>query len=147
MKNRRLLTTVAVAVGLASASVTPLAHADPDAPAATTPPPKKKPAARRPAAPAKPKPAAAPKEAPKKSSDSGAPAESSKPRPGPTTAREVVEHESRIEFDERMVKGQSAAGAIFLFQRTPSDLKSIIEVPDSFRSKTVEMLQSRRGTP
>ncbi len=71
-----------------------------------------------------------------------------KPRPAgaASSAHEVVEHESRIEFDERMVRGQSAAGAIFLFQRSPSELKSIVEVPDTFRPKTVEMLQPR-GTP
>jgi len=46
-----------------------------------------------------------------------------------------------------MVRGQSAAGAIFLFQRTPSDLKSIVEVPGTFRPKTVEMIQPNRGTP
>jgi hypothetical protein len=54
--------------------------------------------------------------------------------------RESVKQESRIEFDERMLKGQSAAGVIYLFQRTPSDWKSIVEVPDSFRARTVNVL-------
>jgi hypothetical protein len=63
-------------------------------------------------------------------------------RPGDNRAptRESVRQESRIEFDERMVRGQSAAGVIYLFQRTPSDWKSIVEVPESFRSRTVEVL-------
>jgi hypothetical protein len=57
-----------------------------------------------------------------------------------TTSRESVQRESRIEFDERMLKGQSAAGVIYLFQRTPSDWKSIVEVPDSFRAHTTSVL-------
>ena len=40
-----------------------------------------------------------------------------------------------------MLRGQSAAGVIYLFQRTPSDWKSIVEVPDSFRARTVKVLQ------
>jgi outer membrane biosynthesis protein TonB len=142
MTSRRILMTVAVAASLAftSAALTfGVAHADPTTPApAPAPKPKKKPAAKPPAPLAKPKPAATPKDTP---------AEAPKPSAGASTAHEVVEHESRIEFDERMVRGQSAAGAIFLFQRTPSDLKSIVEVPDSFRQKTIEMLQPQRGTP
>jgi hypothetical protein len=75
-----------------------------------------------------------------------APAKSS---PGPAQARPVenrpplresVRQESRIEFDERMLRGQSAAGVIYLFQRTPSDWKSIVEVPGSFRARTVNVL-------
>lgn len=54
--------------------------------------------------------------------------------------RESARQESRIEFDERMLRGQSAAGVIYLFQRTPSDWKSIVEVPVSFRARTVNVL-------
>jgi hypothetical protein len=63
-------------------------------------------------------------------------------RAGSTQApvRESVRQESRIEFDERMLRGQSAAGVIYLFQRTPSDWKSIVEVPDSFRARTVDVV-------
>jgi hypothetical protein len=39
-----------------------------------------------------------------------------------------------------MLRGQSAAGVIYLFQRTPSDWKSIVEVPDSFRARTVNVV-------
>jgi len=65
-----------------------------------------------------------------------------KPQPGDTRAatRETVRQESRIEFDERMLRGQSASGVIYLFQRSPSEFKSIVQVPDSFRDRTVEML-------
>jgi hypothetical protein len=75
----------------------------------------------------------APTDLPKKetiSTDSRA----SEPR---TSNRESIRQESRIEFDERMLKGQSASGVIYLFQRTPSDWKSIVEVPDSFRQRTI----------
>lgn len=139
MTSRYILVTLAVAATLAS--VAPPAGADPKAPAAET---KKKPA-KAPAAAAKPKSTPTPKDTPKPSKPEAN--DTAKPKVGPSSAHEVVEHESRIEFDERMVRGQSAAGAIFLFQRTPSELKSIVEVPDSFRAKTVEMLLPRRGTP
>lgn len=69
-----------------------------------------------------------------------APAESRPGEPRPATARESVRQESRIEFDERMLRGQSAAGVIYLFQRSPSDWKSTVEVPDSFRQRTVKVL-------
>lgn len=69
-----------------------------------------------------------------------APAESRAGEPRPSTARESVRQESRIEFDERMLRGQSAAGVIYLFQRSPSDWKSTVEVPDSFRQRTVNVL-------
>lgn len=90
----------------------------------------------------------------------GAPAPKGKPR-GKTTdevakpsaatggrgGNEVVERESHIEFDERMVRGQTAAGAIYLFQRAPSEFKSVVQPPDSFRSRTTSMLASRRTVP
>jgi hypothetical protein len=59
---------------------------------------------------------------------------------GQPPLRESVRQESRIEFDERMLRGQSAAGVIYLFQRTPSDWKSIVEVPDTFRARTVNVV-------
>lgn len=131
MTSRRALSILGVAVVLAATSSTAtVAWADP--------PKKPKPAA------AKPKPGPKPKDAAKPAATTAEAA----PKPaasGPTAAHEVVEHESRIEFDERMVHGQSAAGAIFLFQRTPSEFKSIVQVPETFRPKTIEMLQPRRG--
>ena len=66
---------------------------------------------------------------------------------GVRAPHEIVEHESRIEFDERMVRGQTAAGAIYLFQRAPTEFKSIVQVPDSFRARTTSMLASHRAAP
>jgi hypothetical protein len=146
MTSRRVLAAVAVAVGLAYPSGPPVARADPTpAPAAEA---KRKPAAAPVKAKPAPKPAHTAKKPPKQAAapETSASTESTKPRPG-AAGHDIVEHESRIEFDERMVRGQTAAGAIFLFQRTPSDLKSIVEVPSSFRERTVELLQPLRGTP
>ena len=64
--------------------------------------------------------------------------------PASSGGHDVVERESRIEFDERMVRGQTASGAIYLFQRSPSEFKSIVTVPDSFRSRTTDLLSSHR---
>jgi len=83
--------------------------------------------------------------APNSSSDAaasktGAGAADARPADSRAPVRESVRQESRIEFDERMLKGQSAAGVIYLFQRSPSDWKSIVEVPDSFRARTTSVL-------
>jgi hypothetical protein len=88
------------------------------------------------------KPAAAPK-ATASPASSGAPAAA----PAASSGHDVVEKESNIEFDERTVKGQTAAGAIYLFQRSPSEFKSIIKVPDTFRPRTTDLLSSRRASP
>ncbi len=146
MTSRRVAVAAVLAMALAYPSGPPVARAEPTS--APAPESTKKPAA----APAKAKPAPKPAHTSKKPPKQAAPettasTESTKPRAGAAAGHDVVEHESRIEFDERMVRGQTAAGAIFLFQRTPSDLKSIVEVPSSFRQRTVEMLQPVRGTP
>jgi hypothetical protein len=134
MSSRRVHMILVVALSLVAASP---AYADPKTVA------QKKPKHPAPAAPAKPKPPA--KDTSKPAGETKATPKSEPVPAGAASAHEVVEHESRIEFDERMVHGQSAAGAIFLFQRTPSEFKSIVQVPDSFRQKTIEMLQPRRG--
>lgn len=131
--------SIAIALAFVYAPFAPLAHADPPKQAADK---KSKPAV---AAPPKPKPIAVAKEPSKY--DAGPPASATAHAAPPASGRDVVERESRIEFDERMVRGQSAAGSIFLFQRAPSDLKSIVEVPDSFRAATVELVQPRPETP
>jgi hypothetical protein len=89
------------------------------------------------------KPAAAPKASASPAASSGA----SAPAPAASSGHDVVEKESNIEFDERTVKGQTAAGAIYLFQRSPSEFKSIIKVPDTFRPRTTDLLSSRRASP
>jgi hypothetical protein len=139
--SQHILVIMAVTAILAYSVEAPVAHADPS-PAGTTVRPKKRAAASV----NKPKPAAASKKPPKPSPEVADSKDADK-RPNAGAGHEIVEHESRIEFDERMVRGQTAAGAIFLFQRTPSELKSIVEIPTSFREKTVEMLQPLPDTP
>lgn len=134
-----LIYSIAVASAFVYAPFAPLAHADPPKQAVEK---KSKPTV---AAPPKPKPISVAKEPSKY--DAGPPASAIAHSSPPASGRDVVERESRIEFDERMVRGQSAAGSIFLFQRAPSELKSIVEVPDSFRAATVELVQSRPETP
>jgi hypothetical protein len=90
------------------------------------------------------KPAATPRPTTAPASSGGAAAGAA---PAASSGHEVVEHESNIEFDERSVKGQTAAGAIYLFQRSPSEFKSIIKVPDTFRPRTTDLLSSRRPSP
>jgi hypothetical protein len=52
--------------------------------------------------------------------------------------RDVVQRESKIEFDERLVQGQTASGAIYLFQRGESEFNSMVRLPSTFRERTVE---------
>jgi hypothetical protein len=52
--------------------------------------------------------------------------------------RDVVQRESKIEFDERLVQGQTASGAIYLFQRGESEFNSMVRLPTTFRERTVE---------
>ena len=97
-------------------------------------PKKSAPAAQVPAAntPAPSRPAASPPPAPSRPAAS--------PLPRPANAREVVKQESKIEFDERVVQGQRAAGAIYLFQRGESEFRSMVEVPSSFIARTIEIV-------
>jgi hypothetical protein len=57
----------------------------------------------------------------------------------------VVERESRIEFDARLVQGQTAAGAIYLFQRGGSEINSMVRVPSSFHEQTIRGVLPRFG--
>ena len=60
----------------------------------------------------------------------------------------MVQRESHIEFDERLVQGQTAAGAIYLFQRGESEFRSMVRLPDSFRERTVRpVLPPSPGAP
>lgn len=65
--------------------------------------------------------------------------EAAKAAPKADTARpgDAARRESRIEFDERMVQGQTAAGAIYLFQRADAAFSSMITPPETFRERTV----------
>lgn len=151
MKARRILLLQAFALGLACTWMAPSAWAQKPAQPPSAKAPGKPAPAPKPVPKAAPKPSAKPAAGTKEPSKSpeasaGKPAKPEPARPSTSSAsHQVVERESRIEFDERMVRGQSAAGAIYLFQRSPSEFKSIVQVPDSFRPRTVELLTPRRG--
>lgn len=54
--------------------------------------------------------------------------------------KEVIKRESKIEFDERVVQGQRAQGAVYLFQRAESKFGSLVKTPGSFRERTVRQV-------
>ncbi len=56
------------------------------------------------------------------------------------SAREVVKRESKIEFDERVVQGQRAQGAVYLFQRAETEFRSLVRTPGSFRARTINIV-------
>ncbi len=46
---------------------------------------------------------------------------------------------NRIEFDERLIKGQTASsGAVYLFTRTPRSLPALVPLRRSYRKRIVE---------
>lgn len=81
----------------------------------------------------------------KKKGDEAAKKTEAAPAPA-APAREVVHRESHIEFDERLVQGQTAAGAIYLFQRGGSEFRSMVKLPESFRDRTVRPILPNSGT-
>jgi hypothetical protein len=62
-------------------------------------------------------------------------------------ARDVVREESKIEFDDRMVQGQTASGAIYLFQRGESEFNSMVHAPTTFRERTLQKVYARPPEP
>jgi hypothetical protein len=71
------------------------------------------------------------------------------PKPAPAAANHAptAERESKIEFDERLVQGQTAAGAIYLFQRGESEFLSMIKVPTTFRERTLGQVYAGSRRP
>lgn len=65
------------------------------------------------------------------------------PEPAPTKAGDVAPQSgpSRVEFDERLIRGQTnQADAIYLFQRRESALRSLIKKRRSFHREIDEAL-------
>jgi hypothetical protein len=60
-------------------------------------------------------------------------------------AETTAQRESRIEFDERLVQGQTAAGAVYLFSRGEPEFHSMVKIPDSFRQNTVRTIYPERA--
>lgn len=106
------------------------------------PPPPRKPAAAAPAAPAQkpppPPPASSPAPAPtspaarRESNDAAAEAAANAARRGPT----------RVDFDERLLQGQSTKqGAIYLFERKESALRSMLRKRENFRREIGDSIE------
>ena len=54
----------------------------------------------------------------------------------------------RVEFDGRIIEGQTAAqGAIYLFERLPSELRSMVLERRSFRAEVLETLYPSAAPP
>lgn len=67
-------------------------------------------------------------------------------------ADEVVEEApllrpDRLEFDERVVKGSTAAGSVYLFKRQPRSLPALVPVRRSWRTRIVEPVLLRKPAP
>jgi hypothetical protein len=76
---------------------------------------------------------------PSKSIADTTPAEAaSAPTPAPADDSKGIQRGERIEFDARLIQGQTAkAGAVYLFQRVNTPLRSMVKERTSFRDKIV----------
>lgn len=73
------------------------------------------------------------------------------PEPAPATTAAPAETEAtpsessdRLAFEERVVRGQVAAGSVYLFQRKPRQLPGLVPVRRSYRAEIVEPLLAER---
>lgn len=65
------------------------------------------------------------------------------PAPEPATTTDS----GRLSFDDRLVKGQVAAGSVYLFQRNPRALPALVPVRRSYRAEIVDPLLAGRPKP
>lgn len=65
--------------------------------------------------------------------------------PAEEAADTSVMRSNRMEFDERLVKGQSASsGAVYLFKRVPRHLPGLVPMRRSYRARIVEPVLGER---
>jgi hypothetical protein len=66
----------------------------------------------------------------------------------PATEEEAVPMptSSRMEFDERLIRGEAAAGSVYLFQRRPRQLPGLVPMRRSYRSRIVEPVLGEQPT-
>lgn len=63
------------------------------------------------------------------------------------TATTTLQRGNRMEFDARLIRGETAgAGAVFLFQRAPRPLPSMVKTRTSYLSETVQDVLGDTGT-
>jgi len=70
------------------------------------------------------------------------------PPPEPAPVEEQtgsLQRSSRMEFDERLIRGQGAAsGAVYLFDRAPRELPGLVPLRRSYREEIVEPILGDR---
>jgi hypothetical protein len=60
-------------------------------------------------------------------------------KPAPPAEGQPLRRGERVEFDARLIQGQTAkAGAVYLFERASSDLSSMVDQRKSYRTEIVE---------
>ncbi len=63
------------------------------------------------------------------------------------TASATLQRGNRMEFDGRLIRGETAgSGAVFLFQRVPRPLPSMVKTRTSYLSDTVQEVLGDGGT-
>ncbi len=63
------------------------------------------------------------------------------------TASATLQRGNRMEFDGRLIRGETAgSGAVFLFQRIPRPLPSMVKTRTSYLSDTVQEVLGDNGT-
>lgn len=71
--------------------------------------------------------------------------EAKEEKPAEEAADTGVLRSNRMEFDERLVKGQSASsGAVYLFKRVPRHLPGLVPMRRSYRARIVEPVLGER---
>jgi hypothetical protein len=56
----------------------------------------------------------------------------------PAFAQDVSTGPSRVDFDDRLIKGQrQGTGSVYIFERQKVDLKSMVKKPHSFRERII----------
>ncbi len=53
----------------------------------------------------------------------------------------------KLSFDERLVRGQVAAGSVYLFQRKPRALPGLVPVRRSYRAEILRPVLGERAAP
>jgi hypothetical protein len=69
------------------------------------------------------------------------------PEPAPAAEEQTgsLQRSSRMEFDERLIRGQGAAsGAVYLFDRAPRELPGLVPLRRSYREEIVEPILGDR---
>lgn len=80
---------------------------------------------------------------PKKAAPTTAPETPARPEPMPPPPR-VTRGPTRIDFDDRLVQGQTnQSGAVVLFARKSTGLRSMVDRRKSFRQRTLKTIFDR----